>query len=126
MIRRPPRSTLFPYTTLFRSLFHPRSTFHTNHLAERVDDFHEITLRGHHCLDGLVSRRRFVDDVSILAALHARGHSLVVFHAESPLRFGTGHDPPGAVAAAQEALHVALATHDIGTRSHAAGNDSHA
>src|SRR3989442_3644608 len=25
MIRRPPRSTLFPYTTLFRSLFLPRS-----------------------------------------------------------------------------------------------------
>src|SRR3712207_9009681 len=24
MIRRPPRSTLFPYTTLFRSLAHPR------------------------------------------------------------------------------------------------------
>src|SRR5437588_7147704 len=24
MIRRPPRSTLFPYTTLFRSLQHPR------------------------------------------------------------------------------------------------------
>src|SRR2546422_9237763 len=24
MIRRPPRSTLFPYTTLFRSLFLPR------------------------------------------------------------------------------------------------------
>src|SRR2546430_11160544 len=24
MIRRPPRSTLFPYTTLFRSVFHPR------------------------------------------------------------------------------------------------------
>src|SRR2546422_6858898 len=24
MIRRPPRSTLFPYTTLFRSLFHER------------------------------------------------------------------------------------------------------
>src|SRR2546430_14756904 len=24
MIRRPPRSTLFPYTTLFRSLFNPR------------------------------------------------------------------------------------------------------
>src|SRR2546429_5740126 len=26
MIRRPPRSTLFPYTTLFRSLFHTRSS----------------------------------------------------------------------------------------------------
>src|SRR5256885_10539552 len=25
MIRRPPRSTLFPYTTLFRSLAHPRA-----------------------------------------------------------------------------------------------------
>src|SRR5260370_29493470 len=25
MIRRPPRSTLFPYTTLFRSVFHARS-----------------------------------------------------------------------------------------------------
>src|SRR5258708_31712530 len=25
MIRRPPRSTLFPYTTLFRSLEHPAS-----------------------------------------------------------------------------------------------------
>src|SRR5258708_26573861 len=24
MIRRPPRSTLFPYTTLFRSVFQPR------------------------------------------------------------------------------------------------------
>src|SRR3989454_3603422 len=26
MIRRPPRSTLFPYTTLFRSIVPPRST----------------------------------------------------------------------------------------------------
>src|SRR5258708_36441015 len=28
MIRRPPRSTLFPYTTLFRSLWHFFDTFH--------------------------------------------------------------------------------------------------
>src|SRR5256885_10974322 len=27
MIRRPPRSTLFPYTTLFRSLFRPVATY---------------------------------------------------------------------------------------------------
>src|SRR5205809_2401685 len=33
MIRRPPRSTLFPYTTLFRS-----------HLAEHVDDVIEVEL----------------------------------------------------------------------------------
>src|SRR3712207_8607632 len=31
MIRRPPRSTLFPYTTLFRSLLPPRA-------AQRVPD----------------------------------------------------------------------------------------
>src|SRR3712207_7040465 len=28
MIRRPPRSTLFPYTTLFRSLLHGGQTVH--------------------------------------------------------------------------------------------------
>src|SRR5258708_24196739 len=28
MIRRPPRSTLFPYTTLFRSYFHNSLTFY--------------------------------------------------------------------------------------------------
>src|ERR1022692_5143444 len=28
MIRRPPRSTLFPYTTLFRSLYDARTTRH--------------------------------------------------------------------------------------------------
>src|SRR3712207_7414739 len=31
MIRRPPRSTLFPYTTLFRSLF-PNAVMHGNPL----------------------------------------------------------------------------------------------
>src|SRR2546426_6024539 len=34
MIRRPPRSTLFPYTTLFRS-GHPTHAFDFNTLAER-------------------------------------------------------------------------------------------
>src|SRR2546422_1328745 len=34
MIRRPPRSTLFPYTTLFRSEFAGRSdTWRTHHIA---------------------------------------------------------------------------------------------
>src|SRR2546422_7671450 len=36
MIRRPPRSTLFPYTTLFRSLVRPqRFEGHRNDLAEQ-------------------------------------------------------------------------------------------
>src|SRR5256885_17051138 len=30
MIRRPPRSTLFPYTTLFRSLMHTGGVFQTS------------------------------------------------------------------------------------------------
>src|SRR5256885_13011927 len=32
MIRRPPRSTLFPYTTLFRSVLHARHDFGVQHL----------------------------------------------------------------------------------------------
>src|SRR5260370_30837432 len=35
MIRRPPRSTLFPYTTLFRSCRAPRSELRPMPLAER-------------------------------------------------------------------------------------------
>src|SRR5439155_22768279 len=35
MIRRPPRSTLFPYTTLFRSIRTARGTRHQLHRARR-------------------------------------------------------------------------------------------
>src|SRR2546430_12068238 len=37
MIRRPPRSTLFPYTTLFRSRSHPYSVFNNLESIERLD-----------------------------------------------------------------------------------------
>src|SRR6266498_4614906 len=45
MIRRPPRSTLFPYTTLFRSHDHPVSVprgelHHVHGLGERPDLIH--------------------------------------------------------------------------------------
>src|SRR2546422_6920212 len=47
MIRRPPRSTLFPYTTLFRSKFAGREISQPPHLVNRFvawaagdDDFH--------------------------------------------------------------------------------------
>src|SRR2546427_8833538 len=44
MIRRPPRSTLFPYTTLFRSVFAP------DHLRElsRAGDLRHCALRDVH------------------------------------------------------------------------------
>src|SRR3989441_8275375 len=38
MIRRPPRSTLFPYTTLFRSLFLARDRFGVKPLFFTVQD----------------------------------------------------------------------------------------
>src|SRR5256885_5551834 len=45
MIRRPPRSTLFPYTTLFRS---QRAAIAEDHHAERVADQDQLDARlGH-------------------------------------------------------------------------------
>src|SRR2546426_7389958 len=41
MIRRPPRSTLFPYTTLFRSIeagFHPRNPGSFRQIGNVTDD----------------------------------------------------------------------------------------
>src|SRR5256885_7283910 len=42
MIRRPPRSTLFPYTTLFRS----RQVWNKQHKREVLIDVHDVAL-GH-------------------------------------------------------------------------------
>src|SRR5256885_12279790 len=47
MIRRPPRSTLFPYTTLFRShVFHGRAHAgqHLHHLLQRAELLHLLHL----------------------------------------------------------------------------------
>src|SRR3712207_7335132 len=53
MIRRPPRSTLFPYTTLFRSSPREPIVFDTGHqsyvhkmLTGRVEDFERLRQRG--------------------------------------------------------------------------------
>src|SRR3712207_6946101 len=40
MIRRPPRSTLFPYTTLFRSFFREHERQHVPEALLVVDDEH--------------------------------------------------------------------------------------
>src|SRR5260370_7756879 len=62
MIRRPPRSTLFPYTTLFRSLLHPKEVpplcltgtvskicwrFYTDALRRRRSEEHTSELQSH-------------------------------------------------------------------------------
>src|SRR2546427_1200733 len=60
MIRRPPRSTLFPYTTLFRSLVHLESQ---NQAADQVSVSHSITsLRFLSAMDW----KEFVEDLSIV------------------------------------------------------------
>src|SRR5258708_20992159 len=63
MIRRPPRSTLFPYTTLFRS-----GVKVDLDLAERVDGFDQVlfgALRPQHTDELHCSRQRLLrDDVS--------------------------------------------------------------
>src|SRR2546429_3597640 len=51
MIRRPPRSTLFPYTTLFRS-FHlrwpPREPSRSEESPDHRHDFHGVNPAGRH------------------------------------------------------------------------------
>src|SRR2546422_3930351 len=52
MIRRPPRSTLFPYTTLFRSAASPLLSVRPLHLARKDDGWSYSGSRAH------VTRRR--------------------------------------------------------------------
>src|SRR5256885_16746461 len=52
MIRRPPRSTLFPYTTLFRSVLYLHARAPGNAPASRaVDDRRASPLAGGHGID---------------------------------------------------------------------------
>src|SRR2546422_2812952 len=60
MIRRPPRSTLFPYTTLFRSDVHVIVAVH----ADPAHDQHPGLLAAHvleHLLEGLAVEERGLD-----------------------------------------------------------------
>src|SRR5256886_16681836 len=61
MIRRPPRSTLFPYTTLFRSLQYPGDVRELDHVEGRV----RVRPIGHQWLSStlgeLVGQRREID-----------------------------------------------------------------
>src|SRR5258708_33447483 len=66
MIRRPPRSTLFPYTTLFRSDFPPHE--HRAHGAEPVVV---------HCAGGFESRGRPAADLLSDETVAAQGPRLL-------------------------------------------------
>src|SRR3712207_8357905 len=66
MIRRPPRSTLFPYTTLFRSV---ADGGHGDLLCRRVaDELHHAAVAAH-----VVGRRAAGDDdEGVVGRLHLR------------------------------------------------------
>src|ERR1700757_74769 len=99
-------------------------SLHANYLAQGMDDFHQVTLRGHHRVDGFVGGGSFVDDASVLAAFDAFGHSPMVFDREAALGFTTGHRAPSTVAAAHETFRIAFASDNEGACAHTAGNDS--
>src|SRR3712207_9284360 len=87
MIRRPPRSTLFPYTTLFRS---------------RTGSSFFERLRPTWIVPGVHGPRLLVRQVQLLAqdAAHAL---LAVAHAEALFAEGDGvHDPPRRHARSEE------------------------
>src|SRR2546427_6554312 len=56
MIRRPPRSTLFPYTTLFRSQYQVLTVDITRLTAEAVKDLGLSTREAHRCRNMWASR----------------------------------------------------------------------
>src|SRR5690349_22727331 len=67
MIRRPPRSTLFPYTTLFRSILHiraqPRMHRHAASSGDVPDNFvtgNRVAARSEEHTSELLSRRDLV------------------------------------------------------------------
>src|SRR2546429_6768307 len=76
MIRRPPRSTLFPYTTLFRSDQHSLA-------SEPTQPFHHLLRIGHAAAEQeqLRLRRRERDgEFVIQAAVGVAEHLILVHH----------------------------------------------
>src|SRR2546430_10271781 len=102
MIRRPPRSTLFPYTTLFRSV-QPRQL-----AVEVVLDVAEVALGRPHRLAGVLLRQV------------GRAHGVLSVAAATPPRRArrrTGDGTDGAragVGAGLLSLRVAVGRHRVG------------
>src|SRR5262249_142055 len=99
--------------------------FDAHHLAKRVDDLHQVLLRLHDGVDGLVGHGGFIDYFGVLAAFDTRCGRDVVGDRVATLGLGAGHRASSSVAATGKAFRVALATNDVGASTHAAGNNSH-
>src|SRR6266567_6539339 len=102
--------------TLHRDLKKGSSAFsclalHAHDLAQRVYHVHQIALRFHDGINGLVPHRSFIDDIRVLTTFDAGSRLSVVVQREPALRFRTGHGTSGSMTTAHEALRVALAAH---------------
>ena len=61
-------------------------SFHADHLLDLSNDFNQIFLILHHCFDGFVSARNFIQDARVLATFNARGLLREIFTSEVTLR----------------------------------------
>src|SRR3989441_12149067 len=100
MIRRPPRSTLFPYTTLFRShaFVHHHVAFFAQHMAEMKVMSHEASPRAVSAI-----KRKYVDLLESILKEAAPEQSAVDRSAATYILFGmmnwiyNWYDPAGEI-----------------------------
>src|SRR2546430_16889238 len=93
MIRRPPRSTLFPYTTLFRSLRDRRAVVVLSGISDGHREAIEPVLAGHG-LAALIERRDGSGELEALGAPEAAAALLL----ELVARRLAVRTPPGTIA----------------------------
>src|SRR5256885_8177304 len=91
MIRRPPRSTLFPYTTLFRSENEPGFLFDALVLPDGERGVRELAKDGH-TLEFIKDQYRHCKPIMVMTA------STVLMHmAQIPPLLPSGNEDPGIV-----------------------------
>src|SRR5258708_38359601 len=96
MIRRPPRSTLFPYTTLFRSSLHSPTRRSSRHEGDTIDFLHRGFAAPPELQRRLTQRRPAFPGSHLLEGAHWSARRDRVFHLvveHRPLRAR----PPAAV-----------------------------
>src|SRR5260370_33021884 len=103
MIRRPPRSTLFPYTTLFRSLL-----FETTPLPMLVTDADQRVALVNKAWEDFFGRGRYAVLGNEVEGLHSGDHDLLQMHSnQDVMRSGQ----PMVLEA--RLPHVAGSSHDV-------------
>src|SRR3712207_9191295 len=88
MIRRPPRSTLFPYTTLFRSR-RGREVVGPGEPGYAVEQHHHVLAFLDEALDALEDELGH-RDVVVGGLVEGRGDDLGLLHAALPVRDSSG------------------------------------